>query len=85
MNAHTQHLLSFLRQVLERSQPQKAICDDCGAVLSGWEAGETEIHGESISNHECQVDEQSREIVRRTWITMTGDPMRARAKGYAVR
>lgn len=85
MTAQQQHLVAFLRQVLERSQPKKAICDDCGAVLSGWEAEETVIHGERISNHECQVDEQARELVRRTWITLTGDPMRARAKGYAVR
>lgn len=85
MTTHHQHLMTFLRQILERSQPQKAICDDCGQVLSGWEAGETEMQGERISNHECQVDEQAREIVRRTWISLTGDPHRARAKGYAVR
>ena len=85
MTTQHQHLMTFLRQILERSQPQKAICDDCGQVLSGWEAGETEIQGEMISNHECQVDEQAREIVRRTWISLTGDPHRARAKGYAVR
>ena len=85
MTTEQQQFLVFLRQVLERNQPQKAICDVCGQVLSGWEAGETDVYGERVSNHECQVDERAQEIARRTWITLTGDPMRARAKGYAVR
>ena len=85
MTTEQQQFLVFLRQVLERNQPQKAICDVCGQVLSGWEAGETDVYGERVSNHECQVDERAQEVTRRTWITLTGDPMRARAKGYAVR
>ena len=53
--------------------------------LSVRGAGETEVYGERVSNHECQVDERAQAVTRRTWITLTGDPMRARAKGYAVR
>lgn len=85
MTVQQQQFLAFVRQVLERHQPPTALCDLCGAHLSGWEAGDTEIQGEKVSNHTCQIDEQAQEIARRTWITLTGDPMRARAKGYAVR
>ena len=85
MTVQQQQFLAFVRQVLERSQPKKVICEDCGQVLSGHEAEETTFQGETISNHECHIDEQAQAAARRAWITLTGDPMKARAKGYAVR
>lgn len=85
MTSQQSQFLAFVKQMLDRHQPPKAICDLCGAHLDGWEAGETERYGEMVPNHQCALDERTGEIFRRTWTALTGDPMRTRAKGYAVR
>lgn len=86
MSPEHKQMLLYLRQVLDRYQAPKALCDICGAQLSGWEAEETDYYGEKVSNHECRIDEQAQAITRRAWEQLTGgSPTLIRAKGYAVR
>lgn len=73
MTPREQQFLAFVKQVLERAQPKKAICDECGKVVL-----ETDYHV-------CDLDERAKAAARRAWIALTGDPMKQRAKGYAVR
>lgn len=82
----TPQLLGILRTLVERAQ-RHALCDDCGKPLEGWEAGSHETEdGEVIPNHECQVDERAREIIRRTYDSLTGgNKEKNRARGYATR
>ncbi len=78
--------LSLLQAVLERGQ-RRAQCQECGKALEGEEAGYHEtIDGETISNHECETDERAREIIRRTYDSLTGgNKSKNRARGYATR